>query len=180
MAAHPFGPIENFLFRTAKNLKSNEPERAKMVFISRKPARGPQTQEIRTDLRDHPKLLGRIIQDPSFQLNVTPNRNLERTAIVNSSDKDDEFLDLIHSEMDLLSRGLGYRITFTMPADKPFNKHDRTTWPEVELAILDILGLNVLRTACIPQGEDMNYYPTFLFTDRATPCRSVQFQQTVG
>src|SRR3990167_4183861 len=122
MAAHPFGPIEKVVFVTGKSLKTKIPQRGKAVFMSQKPQQA-QDVPVQCDSGKESQLLYKVLQNPNFQLNVIPHRGLERTAIVDSLDNDDVFwVAQAGLHMDLLSRGLGYRITFTMPADKPFNE----------------------------------------------------------
>src|SRR3990167_838383 len=131
MAAHPFGPIENLLFRAYKQ-PGCDPRCAKPVFDS----------QIKLEV---PCISVDCLPNWAFMRMRSLTYELERTAIVNSSDYD---FDPKHEipYMDLLSRGLGYRITFTMPADREFQIHDQSTWPGLELTILDMFGENVLRT----------------------------------
>src|SRR3990167_10815785 len=101
MAAHPFGPIETFLLRSPTKM-GFDPKRVRPVF---------EEQRVKIfDINTPPYWLFHNFDNDTYEL--------ERTAIVNSSD-----YGYLHREddshnMDLLSRGLGYRITFTMTADR--------------------------------------------------------------
>src|SRR3990167_1577904 len=99
MAAHPFGPIETFLLRGYKKIRF-DPQRVR-ITIKPKRLKSVRFQNI-----------------PYWFLHMSTKATfeLERTAIVNSSDSTCETTNQI-SKLDLLRRGLGYRITFTMPAD---------------------------------------------------------------
>src|SRR3990167_9837896 len=114
MAAHPFGPIETFLLR-GYNKMGFDPKRVRPVF---------EEQRVKIfDINTPPYWL--------FQKFDIDTYELERTAIVNCSDYDDSHSPDYTHNLDLLSRGLGYRITFTMPADREFQIHDQSTWPGV-------------------------------------------------
>src|SRR3990167_2483729 len=137
MAAHPFGPIETFLLRSPKKM-GFDPRRVRPIF---------EEQRVKIfDINSPPYWLFQKLEISTYEL--------ERTAIVNSSDFDFHKEDN-YEEMDLLSRGLGYRITFTMPADREFQIHDQSTWPGVEFQLMDMFGDNIFRTVSIPQGHPM-------------------------
>src|SRR3990167_3637538 len=121
MAAHPFGPIETFLLR-GFNKKQLELDRVDPKFMFSRKVEIPTTNT-------HPLF--------AFYKEVT--HGVQRTAIVNSSDYEVKF-GAQWPNTDLLSRGLGYRITFTMPADKEFNIQDADTYPSVEITVTDALG----------------------------------------
>src|SRR3990167_5030056 len=121
MAAHPFGPIESFLLRGFKNL-ANVSSVPKVEFHSTKRVLVPNFED-----------------DPIWVYSTAQEFKLEKTAIVNSSDYEVRWIPRFDPK-ESLSRGLGYRITFTMPADKEFNIQTLVTWPQVEIDFLDTLG----------------------------------------
>src|SRR3990167_2101626 len=140
MAAHPFGPIETFLLRSSKKM-GFDPIKISPVF-----------EEQRTksfNINSPPYWLFQPLDIGTYEL--------ERTAIVNSSEYD-VLGEFCYADMDLLSRGLGYRITFTMPADREFQIHDQSTWPGLEFQLLDLFGEKILQTASIPQGHPMTKF----------------------
>src|SRR3990167_11521649 len=103
MAAHPFGPIEKFLITSCKPLK-NDPRDAKLTFGDKQCFECPS------------------VEDNLFWRFCQPRLVLEPTANVNSSDFTVHTALKVHEEevskgMYSLSRGVGYRITFKMPAD---------------------------------------------------------------
>src|SRR3990167_2357574 len=107
MAAHPFGPIETFLLRGSIKL-GFDPRKVRPIFHDIKKVKQVDVVNISKWAFFPPNL---------------PNYELERTAIVNSSDYEGGFIESLH-DLDLLSRGLGYRITFTMPADRVYHSNN--------------------------------------------------------
>src|SRR3990167_4550240 len=132
MAAHPFGPIEKSLIVAFKELRT-DPTRAKIHFRFHKRVKVPN------------------FTDNFIWALCEPIFALEPTANVNSSDYEvnfvpDRFPRQISYSLDtsLIRRGLGYRITFTMPADKEFSLEVLNNSQNQKLEILDVFGRTVL------------------------------------
>src|SRR3990167_7997318 len=129
MAAHPFGPIEKFLVVAHKS-PGFDPRKVKIGYWQEKLVKFPDP-----------------VTDPVWAFAATDAERfwVEPTAIINSRDYEVRFAGL-SSGQDLLSRGLGYRITFTMPADREFDVSLPTTWPQIEIKFLDCFGTKILGT----------------------------------
>ena len=130
MAAHPFGPIEKFLITSCKPLK-NDPRDAKLVFGDKQCFECPS------------------VEDNLFWGFCQPRLVLEPTANVNSSEYTVQTALKVTEEeacggMYSLSRGLGYRITFTMPADRALTLDTIKPWPVMKIEILDLFGEKIL------------------------------------
>src|SRR3990167_967089 len=130
MAAHPFGPIEKFLITSCKPLK-NDPRDAKLVFGDKQCFECPS------------------VEDNIFWGFCQPRLVLEPTANVNSSEYTVQTALKVTEEeacggMYSLSRGLGYRITFTMPADRALTLDTIKPWPVMKIEILDLFGEKIL------------------------------------
>src|SRR3990167_9786454 len=125
MAAHPFGPIEKFLI-TAYKKRGFDPRKVRPQF----------TDTVcwkYHNLTLNPLWAFFLPGHFEFRPNATYSRPGYEVSSVPS---------LVC--LDLLSRGLGYRITFTMPADKEFNIQDPDTWPQIDIDVLDYLGEHIL------------------------------------
>src|SRR3990167_3755420 len=105
MAAHPFGPIEKFLITAYKKRRSClHSAQPCFEYVSTVSVPNPTTNAVWAF--SEPRMITQptlVSGESGYETNVAP-----------------VFVDL-----DLLSRGLGYRITFTMPADQVFIPHAR-------------------------------------------------------
>src|SRR3990167_7821749 len=131
MAAHPFGPIEKSLIVAYTRMRYH-PTRVKPAF-------GRVHTTAVPDATDHP--IHAFTKGPVLQLDLSANeKNCSDYEICVAP------IEPVGLDCDLLSRGLGYRITFTMPADKEFNIQDSSNdeWPQVEIAVTDLFGEKVL------------------------------------
>ena len=156
MAAHPFGPIENQLIVGYRKPRF-DPKRAKPVF---------KFKDV---------LIPSVQVDPLNYL-LQPVFYGWSPANGNSSSHDFRvtygYKGLPWEE--LLSRGLGYRITFTMP-EQEISTRAPTSWPLVNLEVMDIWGREVKhsvvfnetdwsrldREAClVPWMEQLKQYKT--------------------
>src|SRR3990167_5464729 len=131
MAAHPFGPIEKFLITAYKELPKDL-RNAKVVLGHKRTFKCPTVEE---DL-----FWGFYPFEPI----------IEPTANVNSSDykvcEAPCSSDKYFRAKCVLSRGLGYRITFTMPADRQPSLNSEETCPEIKIHILDFFEDKILKT----------------------------------
>src|SRR3990167_8180679 len=136
MAAHPFGPIEKFLLGTyyKKDIANQHPKWCKIGFNRIKSVTVPNERSDPTlalsggDLFCWSPANGkRYVPD----IRVTPGNRL-------------------CEQVDLLSRGLGYRITFTRPNVKSY--HNGT------LHLLDWFGERVLAEVCLNKQDWSDQY----------------------
>src|SRR3990167_1911988 len=124
MAAHPFGPIEKSLIvgyykkEAILNIKNLKP-----VFGS-----GKTVAKLSQEKHLHSFLKPFYFGWSPANGNISTNRF--RVSCVNNYES---------SQVNLLSRGLGYRITFTMK-DKRIAEEFRNTWPDVEIMLTDLFG----------------------------------------
>src|SRR3990167_1515721 len=126
MAAHTFGPIEKSLtvayYKKGYQLSSTRPKLGNTIC-----SKVPRPSE-----------------NPIWAFSETPRVCVEGPSIANSSSFRVNLVPCF-PDLDLLSRGLGYRITFTMPADKEFNIQDPDTWPQGEILVTDMFGSGIDR-----------------------------------
>ena len=125
MAAHPFGPIENQLIR---GYTKRDVSLAQM-----KPRFGRPSSTNIPGVETH----------AVWGFSSVPKLKIAEPAINKNSSYEFD-VSICNFDLNLLSRGLGYRITFTMPADKEFNIEQPDTYPQVEFCFLDMFGDNVL------------------------------------
>src|SRR3990167_8537483 len=138
MAAHPFGPIEKFLITAFKDRDSNKniaPTKLNPIFVTAK------------------RVTSSIGPPNAVWALVTPKVELKPSLLQNCSDFDVRVL-LGWADLDLLSRGLGYRITFTMPAVIDPLAHGKPTPAAIKISVLDYFGDKVL--ANLDLGTNLN------------------------
>src|SRR3990167_4671051 len=152
MAAHPFGPIEKFLITSCKPLK-NDPRDAKLTFGDKQCFECPSVEE---------NLFWGFCQ-PRLVLEPTANVNSSKHTIQIALKKNQEE---ISEGMYSLSRGLGYRITFTMPADRAWILDTTKPWPVMGIEILNLFGDKVLAKI---QNEPLTIKETFDLEKKIKP-----------
>ena len=130
MAAHPFGPIEKLLPVTYN----------KKFSISKLKPHLTCLQDIRLPNKGTDPLYAMTY--PYFHPRWSPNSGV-------SGDDLGVSWSFHYKGENLLSRGLGYRITFTMPNKDEHNPNI----PEVKIEILDFFAVNTLRVVHFPREK---------------------------